>query len=135
IGGFDENFIGAAYRFETDFAMRVAAAGGKVWFEPAASIRHLKLESGGLRAFGDHRAVAAPTHTVGDYYFALHHVPRFWRYAARRMMKNVATRYHASHPWTIPAKITAELRGLALAKRLFRKGRQLRAVARADPSS
>ncbi len=128
IGGFDENFTGAAYRFETDFAMRVVAAGGKIRFEPAASIRHLKLSSGGLRSFGDHRAVSTPAHTAGDYYFALHHIDRFWRYAARRMLKNVLTRYHAAHPWTIPAKIAAEVRGLRLAKELFRKGRRLRSV-------
>jgi GT2 family glycosyltransferase len=128
IGGFDENFTGAAYRFETDFAMRVAAAGGRILFEPRASIRHLKLSSGGLRSFGDHRAAASPAHTAGDYYFALHHVDRFWSYARRRFLKNVLTRYHATHPWTIPAKIAGEVRGLMLAKRLFRKGRALRRV-------
>ncbi len=128
IGGFDENFTGAAYRFETDFAMRIAAAGGKIRFEPAASIRHLQLSSGGLRSFGDHRSAATPSHTAGDYYFALHHIDRFWSYAARRFAKNVLTRYHASHPWTIPTKIAGEVRGLMLAKRLFRKGRALRRV-------
>jgi len=125
IGGFDENFIGAAYRFETDFAMRIANAGGKIWFEPGASIRHLKLSTGGLRSFGDHRATASPAHTAGDYYFALHHIDRFWRYAARRMRQNVITRYHATHPWTIPSKLAGELRGLMLARKLFRKGRKL----------
>ena len=130
IGGFDENFTGAAYRFETDFAMRIVAAGGSILFEPAASIRHLKLSSGGVRSFGDHRASAAPAHTAGDYYFALHHIDRFWSYAARRFVKNVLTRYHATHPWTIPGKIAGELRGLRLAKQLFRKGRALRSVHR-----
>lgn len=125
LGGFDENFVGAAYRFETDFALRVAAAGGRIWFEPRASIRHLKLSTGGLRSYGDHRASPSPAHSAGDYYFALHHAPRFWRYAARRMRANVITRFHASHPWTIPAKIVGELRGLMLARTLYRKGRTL----------
>ena len=128
LGGFDENFVGAAYRFETDFAKRVAAAGGTIWFEPRASVRHLKLSSGGLRSYGDHRASPSPAHSAGDYYFALHHEPQFWRYAARRMRANVITRFHATHPWTIPAKIVGEVRGLMLAKRLFRKGRRLRGV-------
>lgn len=130
LGGFDENFVGAAYRFETDFARRVANAGGKIWFEPAASIRHLKLATGGLRSFGDHQASASPAHTTGDYYFALHHVGSFWSYAARRLRKNVLTRYHASHPWTIPSKFAGELRGLLLARRLFRKGRRLMRVGK-----
>jgi GT2 family glycosyltransferase len=125
IGGFDENFIGVAYRFETDFALRLVAAGGKIRFEPRASIRHLKLASGGLRAFGDHRTSASPMHSAGDYYFALWHRPPLWRYALTRLRKNVATRYHLKHPWTIPTKLAGELRGLALARTLYRRGRRL----------
>ena len=128
IGGFDENFVGAAYRFETDFAMRIAAAGGKIWFEPQASIRHLQLSTGGLRSYGDHRSAPVPAHSAGDYYFALHHVSRFWRYAARRVVQNVATRYLVSHPWLIPSKLIGEARGLLLARELHRKGRRLRVV-------
>jgi GT2 family glycosyltransferase len=122
LGGFDENYVGAAYRFETDFALRIVAAGGKVRFEPQASIRHLKLATGGLRSFGDHRSSPSPAHTVGDYYFALQHRPPLWRYALRRLRANVITRFHATHPWTIPAKLTGELRGLLLARRLHRRG-------------
>ena len=128
IGGFDENFIGAAYRFETDFAMRVTAAGGKILFEPRASLRHLQLSTGGLRSYGDHRTAPIPAHSAGDYYFALQHMPRFWRYAARRVVQNVATRYLAAHPWRIPGKLVGEWRGLLLARRLHRKGRRLRVV-------
>ena len=125
IGGFDENFIGAAYRFETDFARRVVAAGGTIRFEPKASLRHLKLATGGLRALGDHRTTASPAHAVGDYYFALLQLSSFWPYAARRIVKNVATRYHLVHPWTIPTKLAGELRGIVLAHRLKRRGRRL----------
>jgi len=125
IGGFDENFVGAAYRFETDFAVRLVAAGGTIWFEPQASIHHLKLATGGLRSFGDHRSSASPAHSVGDYYFALRHRPPFWRYALARIRRNIATRYHLRHPWTIPTKLVGELRGLLLARRLARTGPRL----------
>ncbi len=134
IGGFDENFIGAAYRFETDFAMRIAAAGGRIWFEPRASIRHLQLSTGGLRSYGDHRSAPVPAHSAGDYYFALHHAPHFWRYAIRRIAQNVATRYLATHLWLIPAKLIGETRGLLLARELHRKGRRLRVVPPESPS-
>ena len=134
IGGFDENFIGAAYRFETDFALRIGAAGGKIRFEPGASLRHLQLSTGGLRSYGDHRSAPVPAHSAGDYYFALHHAPRFWRYAASRLVKNVATRYLATHPWLIPAKLVGETRGLLLARALHRKGRRLRRVPPGEPS-
>ena len=134
IGGFDENFTGAAYRFETDFAMRIAAAGGKVWFEPRASLRHLALSTGGLRSYGDHRSAPVPAHSAGDYYFALHHAPRFWAYAVRRVVQNVATRYLATHPWLIPGKLIGETRGLLLARKLHRKGRRLRDVHAERPA-
>lgn len=125
IGGFDENFIAAAYRFETDFARRVIAAGGRIRYEPRATLRHLHLATGGTRAHGDHRRTATPAHSAGDYYFALWHVRPFWRYAVRRFISNVATRYALRHPLTIPPKIAAELRGWLLARRLYRRGRRL----------
>jgi GT2 family glycosyltransferase len=125
VGGFDENFVGAAYRFETDFALRLTAAGGSIWFEPRATLRHLKLSSGGLRSFGDHRSSPSPAHSVGDYYFAIHHRPPLARYTLRRMKQNILTRYHLAHPWTIPTKVVGEVRGLLLARRLARGGRRL----------
>lgn len=125
IGGFDENFIGAAYRFETEFALRLAAAGGTIWFEPHASIHHLKLATGGLRSFGDHRSTASPAHSVGDYYFAILHRAPLWRYVLTRVRRNVVTRYHLRHPWAIPTKLVGELRGLLLARRLARGGQRL----------
>jgi GT2 family glycosyltransferase len=125
VGGFDENFVGVAYRFETDFARRLVAAGGRVRFEPEATLRHLKLATGGLRTYGDHRTSASPMHSVGDYYFAIAGGEPLLAYVLRRLRKNVLTRFHAMHPWTIPAKLTGELRGLVLARRLARNGRKL----------
>jgi GT2 family glycosyltransferase len=118
IGGFDERYTAVAYRFETDFALRIVAAGGRIRYEPAASIRHLKAPGGGVRMWGDHRTSTSPAHSMGDYYFARRHVPTFWRYVARRLAKNVATRYHLRHPWTIPGKVIGEVRGLIQALRL-----------------
>jgi len=121
IGGFDERFLYAAYRFESDFARRVIAAGGRIRFEPRAQMRHLKLPTGGVRSHGDPRRTAAPTHSAGDYLFAIKHVPAFWRYAARRFRQNVFTRYTVTHPIAIPMKAVAEIRGLILARRLARR--------------
>lgn len=125
IGGFDENFLFAAYRFETDFALRVVAAGGRVRFEPAAPIRHLRIPTGGVRAHGDHRRSASPAHPAGDYYFARLHVPSFWSYVGQRLVKNVATRYHLRRPLLIPFKLVGEARGLLLGLRLARQGPRL----------
>ena len=125
IGGFDENFVGVAYRFETEFARRLVASGGKIWFEPSASIRHLQAPSGGTRMHGSHLTSASPAHSVGDYYFALTVLERRWPYIAGRMSRSVRTRFHLTHPWWIPVKLTGELRGLLLALRLRKKGPRL----------
>lgn len=125
IGGFDENFTGAAYRFESDFARRIVAGGGRIRFEPRASIRHLKAPTGGVRTHGDHRSSAATSHSAGDYYFALQHIRPFTPYALSRLARNVATRYHLLHPWAIAPKLVGEIRGYLLARRLHRAGRRL----------
>ncbi len=125
VGGFDENFIGVAYRFETEFAARLVSAGGTILFQPRAHVDHLRIPTGGTRTWGEHKTSTSPMHSVGDYYFALHHAPSFWSYAARRLRRNVATTFHLRHPWTIPGKLIGETRGLLLARRLARKGRRL----------
>jgi GT2 family glycosyltransferase len=124
IGGFDENFVGVAYRFETEFARRIGHAGGRILFEPAASIRHLRAPSGGTRSYGNHLRSASPYHGAGDYYFALREGKGGARvaYVLRRILREVTTRYHARHPWFIPVKIVGELRALALALRLYAGG-------------
>jgi GT2 family glycosyltransferase len=117
IGGFDERYAAVAYRFESDLARRIVAAGGRIRYEPAASIRHLKAPSGGVRAYGDHRSSPSPAHSFGDYLFARNHVPEFWPYVARRMRKNILTKWHLRHPWAIPGKAVGEVRGLIRALR------------------
>lgn len=121
-GGFDENFSGAAYRFETDFALRLVAAGGRIRYEPLATLRHLKIDSGGIRAFGDHRTTGAAAHATGDYYFARRHISGFFGYVMSRLRRNLLTRWHARHPWWIPVKLIGELRALITALRLHDNG-------------
>jgi GT2 family glycosyltransferase len=117
IGGFDEHYTAVAYRFESDLALRIVKAGGRIRYEPAASIRHLKAPGGGVRTWGDHRTSPSPAHSMGDYYFARRHVPNFWPYVARRLRANVLTRYHLRHPWAILPKFIGEVRGLIAALR------------------
>ena len=121
-GGFDENFRGAAYRFETEFCRRLIQRGGRVRFEPAAGLRHLRAGFGGGRQGGGHLASASPRHGVGDYYFALRCGSGWERlaYIARRPFREVRTRFHLRHPWWIPAKLVGELRALLWALRLYR---------------
>ena len=123
-GGFDENFVGVAYRFETEFARRIERQGGRILFEPTASIRHLRAGRGGTRSYGNHLASTSPVHSVGDYYFALRHglSSAVVAYIMRRLFGSVITRHHLKRPWHIPSKMIGEFRGLLWAIRLVAEG-------------
>lgn len=49
VGGFDRNYTGTALLEDTDFSVRVAAAGWRLLFEPAAELVHLSALHGGVR--------------------------------------------------------------------------------------
>jgi GT2 family glycosyltransferase len=124
IGGFDENFIGDAYRFETEFCRRLIRNGGKVIFEPGASLRHLQIKTGGTRTYGSHMTSARPDLTSGEYYFVLREysgIARI-RYILHRMMRSLGRKFYLFHPWWLPVKLYAEIRGLLLAVKLKRRG-------------
>jgi GT2 family glycosyltransferase len=131
LGGFDENFIGAAYRFEAEFAYRYVAHYGQIQYEPRAVIRHLQIASGGTRAHGHHLRTLRPAHSVGAYYELLRtRRPSWLRQILWRPLRAVRTRHHLRRPWWVPVTLLAEFRGLLLALRLHRGGAKL-----LDPSS
>jgi len=126
LGGFDENFIGAAYRFEAEFAHRYTRRHGPIRFEPAASIHHLQASSGGTRAHGHHLRSASPAHSAGAYYFWLRTRPQGWWWRMPvRLLRSVRTRHHLRRPWWILSTLLAEWRGWWLALRLYREGPRL----------
>ena len=65
IGGFDENFVRVAYRFEAEFAYRWRRSGRCIRYEAAGLIHRLKIGSGGTRTFGDHLTTLRPDHSWG----------------------------------------------------------------------
>jgi len=133
IGGFDENFVRVAYRYEAEFAKRWLDAGGVIVHEPLASLTHLKCASGGTRAFGEHLTTAKPDHSVGAYYFALR--TGALREVILRLVRSVMTRFHVCAPWRIPVTLVAELRGLWWAIRLRVAGPRLMSSPRTRLSS
>ncbi|MES3001695.1 MAG: glycosyltransferase family A protein [Pseudomonadota bacterium] len=120
LGGFDENFVRVAYRFEAEFAHRFLASGGRIHFEPGACLHHLKAGDGGTRTYGEHLTTWRPDHAVGAYYYGLRtgHFAEFFS----RPWKSVATRHHLRHPWQIPRTLLAEIRGMVWAWSLFLRG-------------
>ena len=126
IGGFDENFVGSAFRFETEFAKRVGKAGGRIRFQGAAGIKHLRVNEGGTRSTGSHLTSADPKHGVGDHYYAfLHGTPtEAWRYSIIRVLREVRTKFHLTHPWWIPVKLVGETRAMWQGCKLARAKRR-----------
>lgn len=124
LGGFDENFVRVAYRFEAEFAHRFRASGRRIWFEPDACLHHLKDCGGGTRTYGEHLTTCKPDHAVGAYYYALRTRShgRWLIDFLIRPMRAVTTRYHLRHPWGIPVTLLGEVRGMLWALRLFLNG-------------
>jgi GT2 family glycosyltransferase len=124
VGGFDENFVRVAYRFEAEFAHRFRASGRQIHFEPLACLHHLKSSAGGTRTFGEHLTTFKPDHAVGAYYYCL----RTWagwgslKAFFTRPLGAVATRHHLRHPWWIPVTWFAEVWGMCWALSLFLRG-------------
>lgn len=126
LGGFDENFLGAGYRFEAEFAHRFTRKHGKIHYEPGAVVDHLQIVSGGTRAHGHHLRTLRPTHSVGAYYELLStRRPGWVRKLLWRPLRAVRTRFHLRRPWWIPITLLAEFRGFVLALRLFLSGPRL----------
>jgi len=124
LGGFDENFVHVAYRFEAEFSERVLAAGEKILFEPAASLHHLKAEQGGTRSYGHHLTTVRPSHAVGEYYYLMRskQVNRRFLKLLTRPLRAIKTRHHLLHPWWIPWTLLSELLGFIWAVKLYLDG-------------
>ncbi len=127
LGGFDENFVHVAYRYEAEFAGRALTSGERIYFEPDASVRHLKAERGGTRSFGHHLRTIRPSHAVGAYYFLLRSKNGSGRLLSfiGRPLRAVRTKHHLIHPWWIPATLASEAIGFAWAVCLYLRGPRL----------
>ena len=124
LGGFDENFVQVAYRFEAEFAHRFVLSHREIRFVPEACIDHLKSAEGGTRAHGKLLTTMRASHSVGKYYFMLRTRP-WWQSLAMicwQPFRSVATRHHLRNPWWIVPSFIAELRGVWWALRLFVRG-------------
>jgi GT2 family glycosyltransferase len=127
LGGFDENFVHVAYRFEAEFASRALASGEKILFEPAASIRHLKASKGGTRAYGEHLTTTWPSHSVGAYYYYIRsrRVPHRLGSILLRPLRAIRTRHHLLRPWWILPTLVSEVLGFTWAVLLAARGARL----------
>ena len=137
IGGFDENFIGSAIQFETDFARRIVNTGGRIRFLGSAGLNHLAAGKGGTRAYGSHLKCGNALHSVGGYYYAFRNSApaAAWWYSIKRFFRQVRTKFHLTHPWWIPVKLTGEVRAILMARKLVRQGPKLIPPEESDAKS
>ena len=126
VGGFDQNFVRVAYRFEAEFAYRWQLAGYSIFYQPTALINHLRAQRGGTRAYGNHLTTNRPDHTVGLYYFRLRSQSflNALLWSLVDLFKAPLNRHHLRRPWWIPITLLSHLRGLLWALKLNRMGAQ-----------
>ena len=123
VAGFDERFEGVAYRFETEFCRRlITYHKEKFRFEPRATLKHLKVNTGGTRYHAkSHLSSLSAAHSVGDYYFAMSEmkqtgqVPQSLSYICRRFFGSVIGRFYLRKPWYMPVRIVSEFMGICKA--------------------
>lgn len=125
-GGFDEQFEGVAYRFETEFCRRLIRYSGQPFlFGPKASIDHLKLSSGGTRSSVPNFLTSiSHVHSQGDYYFAFREAKGLerYRYILKRFFSSIVARFYVRSPWWIPVRLLGEARGIFAALNKVRQG-------------
>ena len=121
VGGFDQNFVRVAYRFEAELAYRWRSAGYSIFYEPAALINHLQAQRGGTRSYGKHLTTIRPDHSVGLYYFRLRcqPLPMALLGSLCDLRRAIINRHHLRRPWWVPATFLAHLRGLLWAIKLY----------------
>ena len=62
LGGFDEGYTGRATREDSDFGYRAYKRGYKVWYASRASLRHLRIPSGGVKSAAASSVFLDPSH-------------------------------------------------------------------------
>ena len=124
IGGFDENFVKVAYRYEAEFSERLLEAGYVIQFQPSASLVHLKVCTGGTRSFGHHLKTVKPAHSVGRYYYLItaKRLPNRFRHIFSGPFRAIRTKHHFFRPWWIPVTLFSEISGMVWAWWLYTRG-------------
>ena len=103
-GGYDEAYIGWAFREETDLALRIWRRGGIIVFDPVASLTHLQAPAGGCRfeeASTPDWVIAFP----GTYFAFRNLFPSvaFWREILFTSFTGSVLRMsNARRPWRLP---------------------------------
>lgn len=120
MGGLDPVFAGNSYGDDYDLALRMRAAGMKIVFEPAASVRHTRAAMGGLRLDDPCNPWSEADRYVSLWVFFLRHVPPKWRRWYLRdaiLGKSILLKKNFVRPWRWPSVLGGLLIGYRRARR------------------
>lgn len=111
IGGYDENFVGWAFREDSDAAIRIWKLGGLIVFDPKAELVHLAIPGGGCRIKTKRKRIPEWRVSFPSSYFACRHLYpslEFWRQIFLVNFRRYALRKDiVFYPWRFPGAATA----------------------------
>lgn len=106
IGGYDENYIGWAFREDSDAAIRIWKSGGIIVFDPTAELTHLAYPAGGCRIHGWEKPIVEWIISYPAIYFAFRHFfpeCEFWKQVLiDNFRKYVLRKDNVYRPWRLP---------------------------------
>jgi glycosyltransferase involved in cell wall biosynthesis len=118
-GGYDENYIGWAFREESDLALRLWRGGGLIVFDPEAWLTHLQEPKGGCRYEERERPLPDWMIAFPGAYFAMRHLfptREFWKeILVWNFLRSVARMPNARRPWRLPFAVVSYAVGVARA--------------------
>lgn len=132
VSGFDEQFTGASYGDDADFALRLADAGWIVRFDPGPWLVHLMSPSGGLRLSDAANRYRERERALSGWLFALRHASGSlrWRLVYGWVLRRtVLLRRNALRPWRWPASIAGVVAAYFDARAAVRAGVRSRFLA------
>lgn len=106
IGGYDTNYIGWAFREDSDAAIRLWKAGGWIVFDPDAKVTHLAISTGGCRLKNKNKPLPEWQISFPATYFALCHLfPHRWFWydvLIGNVRRYILRKDNIYSPWRLP---------------------------------
>ena len=125
IGGFDENFRGASYGDDYDFAIRLCQVNGKIIFDPAPELIHLQSPSGGLRLSSTSSKFSEADKALSGWIFLLRHGRRGWlRYLFVNwvLRRTIFLKRNLIRFWILPLSFIGIIKAYFQARDCVKKG-------------
>ena len=126
IGGYDTNYIGWAYREDSDVAIRLWKADGRIIYDPDAGLKHLATPTGGCRLKVNKKPLSEWKVSFPATYFAFRHLfPIYWFWYdlfIGNVRRYIFRKENVLRPWRLPFAILSYCYSFLLAAWLCMRG-------------